>query len=396
MMTVEQLVLKFGYDKCSIDVQNMWDEGDFDEDIEVVHVIEPNPEPDPTRLDGPGKLWRSSWYEKGRKGQARIEGFLADDLGYDEQPFVAPRWSVTGEDVYGNSPAMDGLGDIQMLQKMESKYLKALEKGVDPPTQSSGALRKNRVSIMPGFHNMVKPDASGKRIETVHEVNPGFFRNFKDDIARVETRIAKTFLSDLVLMFAPITNSNMTAREVEERSQEKSLQLGPVLERVEVELLAKWIDRTMAIMARRDLIPEPPQDIAGDNLKVEYVSKLAHAQKMIQSVGIERVVSFVLGMAGETGDKDVLDKLDMDQIVDKFSEAYGIDPSMIRSDDEVEDRRMIRTQSQVPDPMAAAGALNQGAQAASTLADTTIDSESALAALLGPNQQGGQALGAVI
>jgi len=54
----------------------------------------------------------------------------------------------------------------------------------------------------------------------------------------VENRIERSFYVDLFLMLANSDRRQITAREIEERHEEKMLMLGPVLQRLNDELLA--------------------------------------------------------------------------------------------------------------------------------------------------------------
>ncbi|PWG73491.1 phage head-tail adapter protein, partial [Enterococcus hirae] len=72
----------------------------------------------------------------------------------------------------------------------------------------------------------------------------------------------------------------MTAREVQERHEEKLLMLGPVIERVQNELLDPMIDRVFSIALRGNALPPPPEELEGVDLRVEYISILAQAQRM--------------------------------------------------------------------------------------------------------------------
>ncbi len=74
---------------------------------------------------------------------------------------------------------------------------------------------------------------------------------------------------------------------------EKLLQLGPVLERLNDEFLDPFVDRTFNIMARRNLFPEPPEELQGTPLKVEYVSILAQAQKSIGSAALSALLALL-------------------------------------------------------------------------------------------------------
>ena len=49
------------------------------------------------------------------------DGQFLRESGYEEFPGVAPRWEVNDGRVYGDSPAMDALGDNKQLQIQERR-----------------------------------------------------------------------------------------------------------------------------------------------------------------------------------------------------------------------------------------------------------------------------------
>jgi len=98
-------------------------------------------------------------------------------------------------------------------------------------------------------------------------------------------------------MLAQSDRREITAREIDERVEEKLLQLGPAMESMHNELLNPLIANTYAEMVKADMLPEPPEEIAGKPLKVEYISTMAQAQKMVGIGAIERWIGFVGNVA---------------------------------------------------------------------------------------------------
>ena len=82
------------------------------------------------------------------------------------------------------------------------------------------------------------------------------------DIAEAQGRIKEAFYANLFLMLAESDRREITAREIDERREEKMLMLGPVLERLHDELLQPLVARVFRIMARNGLIPRPPKGVA--------------------------------------------------------------------------------------------------------------------------------------
>lgn len=130
--------------------------------------------------------------------------------------------------------------------------------------------------------------------------------------------------------------------------------LGPVVERVNDELLDPVIDRVFDIMVRRSrpywegklngepLLPEPPEELAGIDLKVEFISVLAQAQKAVGLSAMDNLFGFVASLAQMN--PGVLDKVDMDQAIDERAEMLGVSPRIIVSDDKVAEMRDAKAQ----------------------------------------------------
>jgi hypothetical protein len=126
----------------------------------------------------------------------------------------------------------------------------------------------------------------------------------------------------------------VTAREVEERHEEKLIALGPVLERTNDELLDPIVDRVYEMMDLAGLIPPPPEELQGVDLKVEYISILAQAQKLVGVVGQDRFMQSALSMVELF--PSVRHKIKTNEVVDIYADLLGVDPKQIRSNDEAD------------------------------------------------------------
>jgi hypothetical protein len=379
-MTVRNLVSMFGIENVSTSVKNMYDTGNYESTVEVVHFIEPNKDRDVTKLNAKDKPFRSVYYEV----SSQEKQFLRES-GYDEFPLQCPRWDVEAEDIYGYSPAMQALGDVKQLQLEEKRKAELIDKSARPPMLADSTLRMSGASIVPGGVTYIDNLAAQQHasFRPAYEVNNAGIQHLSNDIQAIEYRIKRAFYEDLMLMFANSDASNVTAREVDERHQEKLLILGPFLERMNDELYDKAIDRTFAIMMRQGKIPEPPQEIQGEDIRIEYTSIMAQAQKLIGTNSVERVVGFV-GNLMSLGFADAADKLNVSNTIDEYANMHGTPPTMLRSEDELEAIRQQKAQAEQAQQMAAmAPALNQAATAAKTLSDTPVGETSALARMLG-------------
>lgn len=396
-MTVRQMVERFAkkdergrvtdWSNFSQHVRSQSESGQAESWIDVVHVILPNDEFDPRKLDAKFKRYRSVYYENGYSSASAsryIRGEDDDrvlrDSGFDLFPILAPRWEVTGEDVYGtNCPGMTALGDIKQLQLGEKRGAQAIEKMVNPPMTGPTALRTQKASILPGDITYVDVREGQQGFRPAHEVNPRI-QELEAKQAQIRQRIRRSFYEDLFLMLANLDRREITAREIEERHEEKLLALGPVLEQLNQDLLDPLIDNAFDIMLRQGFIPEPPDEIAGMTLKVEYISIMAQAQKLIGLAGVERFAQFTGAVAAQSGHPEVIDKVDLDQMIDVYAERTGVPPSIVRSDDAVLAIRQARAQAQ--QEAAQMQAVREAGKIAKDFARADMSKENALTRLL--------------
>jgi hypothetical protein len=373
-MTTDQMVKQFGADKVSRRVKSAYDKGQTEDWIDVVHLIEPNDDRIPDAADALNMPWRSAWFERAEQDQA----FLRES-GFPEFPAMCPRWWLNGEDIYGRSVGMDALGDIKQLQHEQKRKSQAIDKAVNPPMTAPSALKEGgagSISTLPGGVTYVDSPTGQPGFRPAYEVNPQVL-NRREEIAEIQRRISRAFYEDIFLMFANTDRREITAREIDAKDEEKRLQLGPVLERLQNELLDPLIDRTFAIMERNDLIPPAPQELQGQPLKIEYISILAQAQKRVGTDVVDRLLMMLSVIAPLK--PEALDKVNWDELIEEAAEMLGTPPSIIASDDEVKAIRAARAQQ-----MRMQQNLEMGlaaAEGAKTLSETDVNKESGLTRL---------------
>ena len=326
-----QLVKKFGIENVSDDVRRMWNNGDIETPVNIVHAIEPNDDRDGMSPLARDKAFRSVYYEAGAKGS---EGIFLFESGFDEYPCMSPRWDVAADEIYSEDcPGMMAIGDTKGLQLGERRFYQALDKVGNPPMQGDSEMKSSLRGGVPGPGEMIYHSPASKGLTSVYQ-------NYKPDIAAiraaqeiVEARIDEAFYKNLFLMLgSDDRNREITAREVAERHEEKLLMVGPVLERLHTELLDPLISRTFNILQRNGVLPPPPQELVMAELSVDYISILAQAQKMVGLGATERTIGFAANLAQVWPEARF--KVDAQQAVDQYAADAGADPRIIRPDDE--------------------------------------------------------------
>ena len=263
--------------------------------------------------------------------------------GYEEFPVLVPRWDTVGSDYYGYGPGEMALPESKTLQTMRQHFLEAQEISINPPIYMPHNMLAERKQIRPGGVYYTSDPSHVAR--PVYQVQPNF-EGHLGAIADSRKLIEQLFFADLFLMLASMEADKgvMTATEATIRQQEKMQMLGPVVERLEYELLNPLVGRTYMIAQRRGLIPDPPEELYGQDVKVEYISMLALAQKASSLDGINTLIALATGLTGI--DPYVGDKVNGDEIMDLFVRLAGVPASVVRPEEEVEAIRQARMEQQ--------------------------------------------------
>ncbi|HDU8428720.1 TPA: phage tail protein [Morganella morganii] len=377
-MTVRQVITEFGMDAVSDTVKSQWNSGQYGQWVNVVHAVYPNLDRQTGKLEAKHKAYKSVYYEA-----TSTDDKLLRESGYDEFPIMAPRWEVNGEDVYGSScPGMVALGSVKALQLLQRRKAQMIDKITNPPLQAPASIKSQRISTIPGGINYLPMADVNNQIKPLFQIPANGTNGLLEDIQDTRQIIDHAYFVDLFRMMQTVNTRSMPVEAVAEMREEKLLMLGPVLQRLDSELLDKLINRTFSVMAENNLLPVPPDEMQGMQLKVEYISVMAQAQKAIGVSSIERFIGFTSGIGQFK--PDALDKINVDETIDAYAASIGVPPSVVATNEQVAQIREQRAQQQaIAQQMQMAQAAVGGAQA---LGNTPMDDNSALAALAGGGQ----------
>lgn len=373
VFTVRQVVQEFGLENVSPQARALWERGSasLEYEVRIGHAIEPNDTSAGIKAVPDSFAWREVYWEIGSASECILRA-----KGFHEAPFSCPRWDVAGNDAYGRSPGMDALGDARQLQLMIKRQAQIVDRIGTPPMIADVALRNEPATLLPGGVTYVA-NSQGIGFKPAYQIPAQAVQPITDLIAKVEQEIKETFFNDLFLMISQL-DTVRTATEVDARREEKLIQLGPVLERMQGEALDVEIERVFAIMVRasraawaqgRDgMLPMPPPALSSVALEVEYVSMLAQAQSAASTAGIERLLAVTGNAAGVWPDApDVVDK---DEALREYADKLGVSPKIIVPTQKVMAIRQQRAQQQQATAAAQAGLA--AADGAKTLSETEV------------------------
>lgn len=393
-MTVGQIVEQFGYERASKRVQRAWDDSKYSTRAIVVHAVEPN-RARQWRGDRPaygyrGMAFKGCWFE--RDTDEDEDGGLLREEGYHDFPVVAYRWDNTGEDTYGYGPGLNAAGGAESVQRIESRKSKLVDKVTAPATQIPATLlrKRNSANLGAGEKVYLPRSSNAQKIEPIYVPQQGSlewaFKYGEDFCEQVE----RDFYVDLFLMLAR-SDGQRTATEVLERHEEKMLMLGPVMERLTDEFLDPSVDRAYNQLLRAGQLPEAPPELEGMELRIEYISILTQAQKMLGASGMERFLAFAGQLAGvqaAAAQAPALRGIDYGEMLRQYGDILAVPPSIER------DQREVEAENQQLEQQEAAARQGQAAIAAAgaakDLAAAKLGDPSMLSELMG-QQYGGHA-----
>jgi hypothetical protein len=319
---------KFG-EAVSSDVQSAFKKDPYKE-VEILHAVYPRSDFNPNKKDKKNMPFESVYIEFKNGNELSVSGFR-------EFPFVIPRYLKASNEIYGRSPAMTALPDVKMLNEMCKTTIKAAQKQVDPPllVPDDGFLLP--VRTVPGGLNFYR-SGTRDRIEPLNiGANNPLGLNMEEQ--RRDSIRAVFYVNQLMMQQGP----QMTATEVIQRNEEKMRLLGPVLGRLQSELLKPLIDRVFAILLRNNMLPQAPEFLSGRDIEIEYVSPLAKAQKSTELQSIMRAVEILGSLANVA---PVFDYVNFDNLVKHLADIVGVPQKLLKSQSQVNAERQQAQQQQ--------------------------------------------------
>ena len=388
-MSARQLVDKFGAENVPEMIRQELSSGNpgLKSTHTVVWYVEPNKHADNTKIAGEYLPYLSVYYLEGSE-----ENEFLYIGGFYEFPVPVARYLITGNESYGKGPGWFAEGDSKALQLMEKDRLVAIELGVKPPMQAPPDAANKGINMIPGGKTF---RSGGDKIEPLFNVGSNL-QHLEMAIEQQCERIKREYNANLFMMLDDLADKNMTAREVLERNQEKMAILGPVVQRMQFEFLGRIIERVYNILDRAHAFPEPQdpelaQLLAGQEIKIEYISPLAQAQKMSGLVNIEQAVAFAGNLA--QFDPMILKKMDWSETMNQYFSLVGAPAAIKRTDDEYnelvqQEQQAMAQAQQEQQAMQLVQAAAPAAQAAKNATEAANDGNPVLMDMMGMLPQG--------
>ena len=262
--------------------------------------------------------------------------------GYDEFPYMVPRWATTSGEIYGRSPGFTALPDIKTLNRAKEFDLKSWAKKIDPPLQTLDDGVIGTVKLTPGGQTVVRQLDAIKPIDLGgdHRVNMLEANDLRGSIRQI-------FFNDQLQL---PDKTIITATEVERRLELMQRVLGPTVGRLDSELLAPTITRAFGLMYRHGALPPVPdavllaaQQQQGD---IDVISEgpLSRAQRGSELLAVQRFYELAVPLAQIR--PEVLDNVNDDEVLRDIAKQAGLPARFLRGQDDVAQIRESRRQAQ--------------------------------------------------
>lgn len=324
-----QVVEMFGAENCTDKLLKLHNTNEF-EWVDIIHIIEQNPDRDINKIDYTNMPIRSIYFEKGEDDKQ------LSYKGYQEMPLATPRWTALTNEAWGWGPGLLGLGLSKAAQKMEKTSLKLTDLASEPPMGVPPSLKDRMLDLTPGAKNPIGLSEE-KGLFPLIKVDLNNLSALDQKIDRYDEKIRQLFYNDLFLMIINDRTGQKTATEILERHEEKLLMIGPAIERQLHELLDIIVKLTLSKSLAIGAIPPPPPELSEAEYKIEYISLLAQAQKLVMSQSMHAY----LGVAERVAQLDLFTvaKTDWNEYLNQFGDMVGLPAKIMNDNEEVEEMK---------------------------------------------------------
>ena len=357
--TAKQAYQEWGENVGKLILEALKNGKDENKKFQFLHVVRPRLKRNGTLIDSQNMPYESAYI-------AMKEKVFMDEGGFNEFPYHVIRWSKSSHEIWGRGRGTFALPAVRQLQQMSADLMECANKHNNPPLLGVESMIEGDIRTYPEAITWVN-DLN----EAVKAMDRGVLGNFpisKEIVESQQELIRKIFFNDVFVQLANLKGDRRTTLEIRERIGEGLQRLGPPIGRINVEGLSPIITRTVALLHRNGKLLDPPPELSGSELKIEYIGRLALELKSHQARGFQQWITDI-GTVSQFF-PEALDIPDIDAGFRQLGETYGVRADVIASPEAVDEKRRIRAEQQQ-----AAMALEMAQAAAGGYKDTSKAAE---------------------
>lgn len=353
-LTFAQAQEQFGNKLPASLVKKYEKQDNYRDEICFLHCVARRKERDVTKKNAENMPWASYYI-------CESTFDIIEEGGFEENPYIIPRFSVVPGETYGRGPMTKALPTVRALNQKVRNQIDASNMAIRPPMDVPEDAYITPLRLVPGARNM-NQDLQGRKATPISAV--GDLNFTLKDIQEDRENIRIMMYNDLLKL--PLQD-RMTTMEVDARRQEQLALLAPFLVRLEQEYFTKIVERVMGILFRKELLPPIPEQLeVGTDIQIVYDSPLARAMKYANVQAIDQTLQFIGGIAQMS--PEVIDNYDFDAMARGRSIDAGLPLRYLKSSEAVATVRQQRMQQLEAQQQAEAQMqqLNQVQQVAAT------------------------------
>lgn len=366
--TTREAIEKFGESNVSEDIREAYRNDPWcSKKHEFIHTIRP-------RLvngkQSKGKLKQSMPWES--VYVCAKSGEIVEESGFQEMPVIVPRWfGIPGTD-YALGPLNEAMPDVKTLNRIVEMVLTNGEMAIAGTfvAKDDGVFNPNTVKIGPRRVIMVAEPDNIKPL-----VSGGNFNIAQAEITRLQAQIKRVMMSD---QLANTERGNMTATEVQTRTQIIRQILSPALARLQSEFLEPLLRRCFGLAMRAGILGQAPQSLNGYTFFPTYHSPIAKAQKMEMVQAMDQLELSLSQM--RQLDPEIVDLYDLEASLKKRADLLGVPVDCLKDPRAVQTIRQARAQAkdaqnaqaQIPQLASAAKNIGQSGDAGQSVLDNLV------------------------
>lgn len=321
------LIEEFGMENVPEKVREEYKNGKHNKH-QVLHSIYPR------QLAGDTKPSKFPWISQYILKQDKLN---LSTSGFREFPLVYGRWAKVAGEVYGRGPGEKALPEVKTLNKMTETVIRGAQKVVDPPLQAPDDGFIMPLVTKPGGFNYYRA-GSKDRIEAIFNDSRIDF-GFQTMDRKISAIREAFYIDQMKLREGP----QMTATEVNQRIEEALRFMAPMLGRQQSEFLAPLVSRVFSIMERRGKLKNPPPQIDGMQLQIQYSSIMAASQRMSELGNINKFFQGIQPLAAV--DPTIVDNIDGDAGLRHIARITNLPQEMVRTEEVIQKIRENRAQA---------------------------------------------------
>lgn len=336
------------------------------EQVDVLHIILP------ADMYQPGERTRYPWYSIHVEKKTKK---ILEAVNIPQNEYTIARWQTVSGSQYAYSPAVVvAMADARTLQEMTTTLLEAGEKAVTPPLLGvQGALRSD-VNVMAGGITWVDYEYD----ERLGEVLRPLTQDMRGiplglDMSRdLRQQLAEAFYINK-LSLPPLTDGEMTAYEVSQRTQEYIRHAMPLFEPIETEYNAPLCDTTFSVLLRFGVFGpayEIPRELQGREIEFTFESPLHDAIERAKGQRFLEATSLVSTAVG--GDQSSVYVLDVKKGLRDALQSSGVPAAWLRTEAEVD--AAVKRDTEQQEAQQFLEQMQQGANVAKTIGLTPAPS----------------------